>query len=118
MDNIVIGTSPHNRFLAVDGPRVWVCYPNSRHQGWDFGAPGSSPVYLPDMTPHKLHPNGAVLWDTALSRVRDKVTGEVVFQLPKGYRKPVDVQWSGQYLVARFTPTEMLILDLGYVLPQ
>ena len=104
--------------LVVDGLRVWACYPNSEDQGWDFGTPGSSPVQLPDTPPDRFHPNSAVLWDTSLSRVEDKVTGKVVFQLSKGYRKPIDVQWNNPYLVACFTPTEVLILDFSHMLLQ
>ena len=33
--------------LTVDGPRVWVHYPDSGYQGWDFGILGSLPVQLP-----------------------------------------------------------------------
>ena len=46
--------------LAVDGTRVWA----PEDQGWDFGIPGSLPVQLPSVPPHKLHPNcqSAFLW--------------------------------------------------------
>ena len=105
--------------LVVDGPRVWVCYPSSKYLGWDFGTLGSSPVRLRGPPPDKFdHPNGAVLWDTGLSRVKDKVTGKVVFQLSQGYGKPIDVQWNDQYLVACFQSAEVLILDFSHMLLQ
>jgi len=112
--------------LTVDGARVWVYLHFSdpehqdlahlEYQGWDFGTPGSSPVELPDIPPYKLHPNGAVFWDSDISEVKDKVTGKVLFQLPRGYKKPVDVQWNSQCLVACFSPTEVLVLDFSHLL--
>ena len=116
MDEIKIKSSPYHGTLAVDGSRVWACYPNSEHQGWDFGTPGSLLVQLPNKPPYRLHPNGAVLWDTGSSKVKDEVAGKVVFQLSKGSRKPVDVQWNDQYLVVCFTPTEVFILDFSHTL--
>ena len=103
-------------FLTVDGSRAWAHELNLEHQGWDFGTPGSSPVELLNMPANKLHPNGVILWDTCLSRIKDAVTGNVVFQLPRRYRTPVDVQWNGQYLVACFFPIEILILDFSHIL--
>ena len=103
--------------LMVDGPRVWAFHAYSTCQGWDFGTLGSSPVELPNTSPDRfLHPNGAMLWDTDLSGVKDKVTGKVVFQLSKGYREPVDVQWNVQYLVVCFSSAEVLILDFSHML--
>ena len=103
--------------LAVDGTRVWACYPDSEYEGWDFGIPGSLPVQLPNVPPYRLYPNGAVLWDTGLSRVKDNRTGKVVFQLSGRHGKPVDVQWNGQFLVVCYTPQDILILDFSYLLP-
>jgi len=77
--------------LIVDGSRVWAHYTNSRYEGWDFGTPGSSLVWLSNIPLGRLHPNGVLLWDVGLSQVRDRVTGEVVFQLPERYGKPIDV---------------------------
>ena len=68
------------------------------------------------MPPNKLHPNGVMLWDTSLSRIKNTATGRVVFQLPKRYGEPVDVQWNGQYLIVCFAPTKVVILDFGCVL--
>ena len=104
------------RSLTVDGSRVWAHYPSSKVQGWDFGILGSSPIQLPSIPPDRLHPNGVVLWDTGLSIIKDKIAGKVLFQLPKRYGKPVDVQWNSQYLVAYFKPTKVLVLDFSHML--
>ena len=102
--------------LTVNGSRVWVHYPTAETQVWDFGTPNSPPVQLPYMPLHIFHPTGAMLWDTGPSCVKEKATGKVVFWLPKGYGKPVDVQWNDQYLVASFISGEVLVLDFIYVL--
>ena len=102
--------------ITVDDSRVWVqdfLYPGG--VGWDFGTPGSLPVRLPYTPAYKLHPNGIVLWDTGLHRIKD-ITGKVFFQLSKRYGEPYDVQWNGQYLVACFSVTEVLVLDFSHIL--
>ena len=104
--------------LTVHGSRVWVHYPIAETQVWDFGIPDSPPVQLPNMPLHIFHPTGLVLWDTGPSCIKVKTTGKVVFWLSKGYGKPVNVQWSGQYLVASFISGEVLVLDFSCVLPQ
>jgi len=43
------------RSLTVNGTKVWIHYPESEYQGWDFGTQGSSPVWLPDMLPDRPH---------------------------------------------------------------
>ena len=99
------------RSLTVDGTRVWACYSNSKYQGWDFGIPDSSPVQLLNMTvPYLTH--NTLVWDANESKIRDTVTGEVVFQLPRRFGKLDLVQWIGYYLAACFDSTEVLILDL------
>ena len=103
--------------LTVNGSKVWVHYPNAETQVWDFGTPDSPPVQLPNTPLHILHPNDAVLWDTDLSCVKEKVTGKVIFRLSTGYGKPVNVQWNKQYLVASFIFGEVLVLDFSHVLP-
>ena len=102
--------------LTVNGSRVWVHYPAAGTQVWDFGTPDSSPILLPVMNLEILHPSGIALWDTDLFCIKEKATGKVVFQLPKIYGKPVDVQWNDQYLVASFISGEVLVLDFSYVL--
>ena len=104
--------------LIADGSRVWVHYPNLGYHGWDFGVPASPPVYLSNMSPLRLHPNGVMLFDISLSRVKDKATGKVVFQLSRGFGTPVDVQWSGNFLVVCYPPKEILILDFSHLLLQ
>ena len=108
--------SLHVGSLTVDGSRVWAHYSDSAVQGWDFGILGSLPIQLPNIPPDRLHPNSVVLWDTGLFRIKDKVTGKVLFQLSKRYGKPVDVQWNSQYLVAYFIPTKVLVLDFSHML--
>ena len=107
-----------NRSLTVDGTRVWAHHPDLEYEGWDFGILDSLPVELTYALPHKLHPNGTVLWDTCLSRVKDNITGKVVFQLSGSREKPIDVQWNGQFLVICYTPEDFLILDFSYLLLQ
>ena len=85
-------------------------------QGWDFGIQDSLPVKLPNVPPYRLHPDGIMLWDINLCRIKDVVTEKVVFQLSKRYGEPVDVQWDDQYLVACFSATEVLVLDFSHIL--
>ena len=103
--------------LTVNRSRVWVHYPAAETQVWDFGTPDSSPVQLPNIPLHILHPTGPVLWDAGLCCIKEKATGKVIFWLSKGYGKPIDVQWSDKYLVAAFISGEVLVLDFSYVLP-
>ena len=103
--------------LTVDSSRVWT-WDNSElcYKGWDFGTPDSSPVQLPKTPRYRLHPNGIMLWEIDLLRVKDTRTGKVVFQLPKRYGEPFDVGWNDQYLVAYFSLTDVLVLDFGHIL--
>ena len=104
--------------LAVHGSRVWIHYPAAETLVWDFGTLDSSPVQLPSSTPlHVLHPTGPILWDTGASCAKEKATEKVVFQLSKGYGKPVNIQWKDQYLVTSFISGEVLVLDFSHVLP-
>ena len=104
--------------LTVNGSRVWVHYRTADTQVWDFGTPDSSPIQLPNTTLEIFHSSGALLWDTSLFCIKEKATGKVIFRLAKGYGKPADVQWTGQYLVASFISREVLVLDFSYMLPQ
>ena len=117
MGQVNVKGTPDKRTLTVDGSRVWICCSNSKYEGWDFGMPGSLPVQLPKMPPHKLHSNGTILWDISISGIKD-TAGKVVFQLPRGFARHGDVQWNGQHLVMCFLPKEVLILDLSYLFPQ
>ena len=101
----------HQRSLTVDDSRVWVHSPLSEPWGWDFGVSGTSPtVTLPHLSDTKL-------WDISQSRVKDTVTGQVVFQLAGRFANPVNTQWDGQYLVAGYESGEVLILDFYHTLP-
>jgi len=98
---------------TIDGLRVWISFPEAEPQGWDFGIPGSPPVQVSNIPPGKLHPNGTLLWDFSLFRIRDMVTGKVVLWLPKRFGNYTDVQWNGQYLVASYRSGEVLVLDFS-----
>jgi len=100
--------------LVMDGSKVWAYWPQSKYQGWDFGIPGSSPIPLSNM-PTLL--NGNMVWDPSLARIKNTVTGEVIFQLSGRFAEPVDIQCDGSYLVAGYESGEILILDIKHALP-
>ena len=104
--------------LSVNDSRVWVHHPVAETQVWDFGAPDLAPIQLPNTTLEIHHSNGGVLWDSSLFCVREKATGKVILWLPKGYGKPIDVQWNDQYLVASFKSGEVLVVDCSHMFPQ
>jgi len=58
------------------------------------------------------------LWDTDLFRIKNVVTGKVVFQLPERFTKPTVVQFDGCYLAAGYSSGEVLILDFNHVFLQ
>ena len=101
------------RSLTVDGSKAWIHYPQSEYQGWDFGIPGSSPIQLPSTS--TLHLSGPMVWDIDQSRIKNTVTGKVVFQLSGWFAKPIDVQCDGYYLTALYHSGEVLILDFNHV---
>ncbi|KAF9645378.1 WD40 repeat-like protein [Thelephora ganbajun] len=107
--------SPSLGSLTVDGSRIWVYFPHTGYQGWDFEILGSLPVQLDNVLPTKPHPNGTMLLDTSLSRLKNAVTGKIAFQLSGRFSNPVDVQYDGQYLVAGYSCGEVLILDFNHV---
>ena len=100
------------RCLTVDGSRVWVHSPVLELQGWDFGTSDSPPIQLTSIP--SPHLNGTKLWDIYQSRIKDIITGEVLFQLPGGFATLVDSKWDGRYLVAGYMSGEVLILDLNH----
>ena len=102
------------RYLTVDGPKVWVHSPLSESQGWDFGILDSSPAQLPNMP--ALHLNDTRLWDIKHSRIKDTDTGRVIFQLPVRFVKYANAQWDGFYLVVLCGSGEVLILDFSSML--
>jgi len=93
--------------LIVDGSRVWVHSPQLEPLGWDFGIPGP-PIQLDNA--HLLYPK---LWGVHQSKIKDTVTGRVMFQLAGRFANPEDSQWDGQYLVAGYWSGEVLILDFN-----
>ena len=104
--------------LIVHGSRVWVHFPNTETQVWDFGISDSPPIELPNMTLEIPHPDGVMLWDTGLSCIKMETTKKVIFWLSKQHGKPIGVQWNNQYLFASFISGEVLVLDLSHVVPQ
>ena len=104
--------------FCTDGSRVWVCFRSLPTQGWDFEIPGPPLILSPDSSPHKSHLIFHYWWRLAQPTIMDAVTGNVVFQLVGRYRKPTEIQWDGQYLVAGYKSGELLILDLNHVLLQ
>jgi len=119
MGRVEIEYIPPKHSLTVDGTKVWIHYPGSEYQGWDFGTQSSSPVQLPNnMLPDRFHLTDTMLWDTNLFRVKDVVTGKVVFQLPERFTNPTAVQFDGCYLAAGYNSGEVLILDFNHVFLQ
>ena len=110
MCKVGLGLHQSQRSLTVDGSRVWVHSPWSEPWGWDFGTLGSPPVQLPN-PPILLDK----LWDIKQSRIKDAVTGRVVFQLGGRFVEPDISQWDGHYLVAAYKSGELLILDFNHV---
>ena len=104
--------------LTVNDTKVWIHYPGSEYQGWDFGTQDSSPVQLPNMPPDRLHLTDTMLWDTDIPGIKDMVTGQVVFQLPERFTKPTVVQCDGCYLAAGYSSGEVLILDINHAFLQ
>jgi len=101
------------RSLTVESSRVWVHSILSEPQGWDFGTSDSPPVQLSNSS--LLLAKNPKLWDVRQSRIKDAVTGRVVFQLAVRFVSPVDAQWDGHYLVAGYRSGEVLILDFNHV---
>ena len=111
--NVKIGYSEQSGTLTVDGSKVWAHWPQSECQGWDFGTSWSTPTKLFCM-PTLL--NGSMLWDPRQGRIKNAVTGEVIFQLSGRFANPVDVQCDGHYLVAGYRTRVILILSLKTVM--
>ena len=114
VSKVKIENSQYYGTLTVDGSKVWAHWPQQKYQGWDFGISGSSPIQLSNMP--ALLPSGSMFWDPCLSRIKDAVTGKVVFQLSGSLAKPINVQCDGYYLAAIYGSGEILILDFNHVL--
>lgn len=106
--------NPSPSYFYLDGSKVGVLTQDSLVQGWDFGAKDTSSA----PSPTTLIPNPYLEFVSDPVRVKDKVTGNVVFQLPAKYQRPCEVQWSGQYLVAGYKSGEVVILNLCHLYPQ
>ena len=105
--------------LIVDGSRVWVHFKDSQIQGWDFGISNSTPIPLSNRCPDGPHLEFSIRKrETNQYRIKDKVTGNDVFQLSGRYADPNDLQWGGGYLVAGYGSGEVVILDFHHILPQ
>ena len=101
-----------------DGSRIWVNFQDSQTQGWDFGISDPSPIPLPDATPDDPHLKLNRQENANRYGIRDKATGNEVFQLSGKYANPTGIQWDDQYLVAGYESGEVLILDFNHMLPQ
>ena len=97
------------RTLTVDGSKVWAYRPQLEYEGWDFGISGSTPTKLSGMPALS---NGTMLWDPRRGRIKNAVTGGVMFQLSGRFANPADVQCNGSYLVAGYDSGEILVLKL------
>ena len=57
--------------------------------------------------------------DTGPTRIEDAITRREVFQLPKRFARPSEVQWDGRYLATAYNGTgELLIMDFIHMIPQ
>ena len=99
--------------LIVYGSKVWVHYPQSEYEGWDFGVSGSTPIHLSGMPALS---NGSILWDPRQGRIKNAVTGGVIFQLSGRFANTADVQCDGSHLVAGYESGEILLLNLKDVI--
>ena len=99
--------------------RVWVDLKDSQTQGWDFGSPGLAPIPLSNVAPGG--PDLVLRYKQEKAnqhRIKDKVTGNEVFQLSGRYAHPTNVECDGQYLVAGYGSGKVLILDFVHMLSQ
>ena len=113
--------APYLDHLCADGSRIRVCFEDSLTKEWDFGIQGSPPIPLSNISSDRPCLDligGTRGLDFSPVRIRDTVTGKVVFQLYGRYEKPAWMQWDGQYLVAGYASGEVLILDFSYMLPH
>ena len=115
MGKVGYGGLERVELLAMDSSRVWVKFNDGTvsvpSKGWDLGLSGFSPIDESTKPPQELHLSSTKLWDSGLCRILDTVTGKVVFQLPAQFGTPVDIKWSGQYLVASFQSKMELVLE-------
>ena len=121
-DTFQVGDSAelaHFDTLRMDGSKAVVCFGESSVQGWDFGAPGSTPIQFFETSSGRPHLNFIDVrkWSKdSPVRFEDSVTGKEIFQLYDKYAKPSATQWDGQYLIAGYDSGEVLILDFSNAL--
>ena len=99
--------------FCADRSKVWVHCQDLSKKGWDFGAPGSSPMPLLNTLPERPHLdliNGGSQ-GVKPPVVKDTVTGKEVFSLSGKYAKPSCAEWDGRYLVTGYHDGDVLILD-------
>ena len=114
-----LGKSTFFKFYAVDGSRVWAHSRNLETLVWDFGVSGLTPIPLSNITTVGPHPELCFKgWDNKPYRIKDRITGNEVFQFSGIYANPFDIQWDGQYLIAGYESGMVLILDFDCILPQ
>ena len=107
--------------LRMDGSRILVRFGESLVQGWDFGAPGSTPIQFSKTSSDRPHLNFIDIrkWSrNSPVRIEDSITGKEVFQLRGRYAKPSATQWDGQHLIIGYDSGEVLILDFKDALSQ
>ena len=102
--------------LTVDGSRVWVHFMDSQTQGWDFGTSGLTPIPVSNISIDR--PRLDFTNDADSPKIKDRVTGKDIFQLPGEYAEFTTMQWDGQYLVAGYGFGEVVILDFTQMVPQ
>ena len=76
--------------LTMDGSRVWVHFRDSQTQGWDLGIPGLAPILLSNIFLDR--PCLDFTNDADSSRIKDRITGKDVFQLPGEYTEFTTMQ--------------------------
>ena len=114
----------HPSSLVVENSRVWVHFKGLQTQGWDFGIPGLVPTLLSSRPPQDGpkpcldFTNNNTAEFTYTPRIRNTITGKVVFWLHGRYARPTHTEWDGQYLVAGYNSGEVLILDFDCMIPQ
>ena len=104
---VVFENSTCSAFLTMDGSVVWVHSLWSEPLGWDFGIPGPPPVQ-----------DIKALDIIQESRIKDPVTGKVVFRLVGRFAYPIYARCNNQYLVAGYRSGEVLILDFKHMLSR
>ena len=110
---------PPCTYPFVDGSKIWVCFEGSEIQGWDVGILGLAPISLPSVAPDSAHSELSIKQGTSNQyRIKDKVTGNEIFQISGRYADLTHVIWGGQYLVAGYKSGEVLVLDFNHILPQ